>query len=159
MIRSFKSHVKKYPNSKLVIGGQGPLMEQLQTQIAQLELERNVNLKGWMDKRAIKDQMLRSHAFVHSSRVETFGVVLIEAMSCGLPIVATRSGGPQEFVKAEHGYLVDVGDQERLSESLNKMVENYSDFDRVAISKYVNENFSAQGISERLGELYRSITD
>ena len=56
--------------------------------------------------------------FVLASRKETFGIVYVEAMAKGLPVIATKCGGPEEFVNKENGILVPVDNVEELSKAM-----------------------------------------
>ncbi|MDC3103927.1 glycosyltransferase [Flavobacteriales bacterium] len=94
--------------------------------------------------------MQQSKYFVSTSKVETFGVVLIEAMSCGLPVLSTKSGGPESIVKNSMlGTLCDLNDLEK--EMLKIVKSNYnSDY----IRKYAVNNFSEIPFSQSLSKIY-----
>jgi len=86
--------------------------------------------------------IIRDHdALVLSSQVETFGVVLIEAMSAGLPVIATKCGGPESIVLPETGMLVESNDKNKLFNAMRIMIENYDNYDskiirQIAINTY-----------------------
>jgi glycosyltransferase involved in cell wall biosynthesis len=73
--------------------------------------------------------MLAADAFVLSSRVETFGVVVVEALATGMPVIATRSGGPECIVTLDDGLLVGVGDVEGLGEAMVRLRDTVSRYD------------------------------
>jgi len=115
-------------------------------------MQQQIKLHGVADRKEVLKLLQSSDAFVLSSQYETFGVVVIEAMSCGLPVVATRCGGPESIVvNNKLGKLVDI-DVDGLSKG---MLELYNKkYDSKYIRDYVIDNFSADVISEKLLNVY-----
>ena len=100
LIRAFKKVVEKYPNSKLIILGKGELKKDLENLIKKLKLENNVYLLGF-HKNPFKF-LKNSHCFVFSSLWESFGQVLVEALTFNLPIISTDcETGPREILAPE----------------------------------------------------------
>ena len=94
--------------------------------------------------------MLHSDCFVLSSFHETFGVVLIEAMSCGLPVLSTRSGGPESIIISDdYGFLCG---QSELGETMNKVTK--IEFNPTVIREFAKDNFSQMAVSKKLEEIY-----
>ena len=94
--------------------------------------------------------MQKSNCFVLPSHYETFGVVLIEAMACGLPVLSTKSGGPESIITSnEYGFLCE---ENELSDMLEQMV--VKDFDSVEIRKYVQNSFSENAVRKKLEFIY-----
>ena len=77
-----------------------------------------------MTRDKIAEILRASDCFVLPSKLETFGVVYIEAMACGVPVNATRCGGPESFVDDWNGALIAINDHEALVNSLKYMLEN-----------------------------------
>ncbi len=88
---------------------------------------------------------------------ETFGSVLIEAMAAGKPVLATKCGGPDEFVIKDVGILVEKKSEEALEKGLIYIIENYEKFNSYNIRKYAVENYSYEAIGNQLIDLYNSI--
>jgi len=101
--------------ANLVIIGTGPLREKLEGMIEKFNLAGRVQLLGYL-KEEKKQQVLRAaDAFVSASEHEGFGIVFLEAMEAGLPIVATDRGGHRDFlIEGENAVFVPVGDEKRL---------------------------------------------
>lgn len=109
LIRAFKEVVKKIPNAKLVILGRGELKNYLQKVIEKNGLESSVYLYGF--KRNPYKYMYNSDLFVLPSLYEGMSNVLLEAMSCELPIIATNSeGGNKEILQNDYGTLINKFD-------------------------------------------------
>jgi glycosyltransferase involved in cell wall biosynthesis len=120
LLRAFASVRAELPQARLAILGSGPLEAETRQLAAELGLEDAVTLPGRTD---IRDWLERADVFVHTSRWEGFGIVLLEAMLAGLPIVATRvSAVPEVVVDGETGLLVDPGDHTRLAEALGALL-------------------------------------
>ena len=91
--------------------GDGPLR-------AQLQGRSRVELVGRIAYEQIPEQIARAHVVCQPSLIEPFGQALLEAMACGRSVVATRIGGPPEFVPPEAGVLVDPADEDALVTAL-----------------------------------------
>ena len=92
--------------------------------------------------------------FVLPSFGETFGVVFIEAMACGKPIITSDLPVLKEKIGKEIGMLVSQGDDKRLKEALNFMLDHYLDYQSDLIAQYAKERFSHEKIGEILKGVY-----
>ena len=95
----------------LTFAGDGPLR-------SRLEGRAGVRLAGRIAYASVPDAVAEAHVVCQPSLIEPFGQALLEAMACGRSVVATRVGGPPEFVTPEAGVLVDPTDIEALSAAL-----------------------------------------
>jgi glycosyltransferase involved in cell wall biosynthesis len=100
----------------LTFVGDGPLRRQL-------EGRRGVVLAGPVPHDEVPSWIARARVVCQPSLVEPFGQALLEAMACGRPVVATRIGGPPEFVPPEAGVLVDPADEDALADALEAAAE------------------------------------
>lgn len=124
LIEAWSMVAAKYPDWKLHIYGEGILRKNLQHLIQKKELTHSVFLEGPVDN--IMDKYLESSIYVMSSRFEGFGMVLIEAMACGLPVVSFNCPvGPATIVKdGVDGFLVENSNSRALAEKLCYLIEN-----------------------------------
>lgn len=159
LLRSF-ANVYKYNNeTSLIIFGDGPEKKKLSKLARGLSIENVVNFYGKYRKEDLPELYKNANAFVLASRGETFGVVYIEAMSLGLPVIATKCGGPEDYIDDTNGYLVDVDSVEQLSKALSKMIENWSNFDRKRIMMESRRSFSSEVIADQLIQIYVEILE
>lgn len=122
LIRAFYELKKEMSiSTKLLILGEGPQRQEITQTIRQLELENDVILLGRKDN--VGDYLYKAKFFVMSSNYEGMPNALIEAMSCGLPVVCTdfRTGAARELVDKSNGYLVKVGDSAGMKSALKAM--------------------------------------
>jgi len=116
MIRAFGSVVKNVPDAKLIIVGDGDRRNYLKGLVLDLELSDRVFIIGSRDNPY--KYMKNSDIFVLSSIYEGFGIVIIEAMACGLPVISTDcKSGPAEIITSKNGVLVPVPDGKMYSAS------------------------------------------
>jgi L-malate glycosyltransferase len=94
--------------------------------------------------------------YVQPSRDEPFGLAVAEAGSCGLPVLSTKSGGPEVIITPETGIIVNA-DENSLTEGLSQMLKRYRDFDGETISESVRNRFSIRHKKESLESLYSKI--
>ena len=142
---------------QLIIIGSGTEKKRLHAQAEQLGIADRVRFTGMLDKQAIISLMNESNAFVLPSRGETFGVAYIEAMAMGLPVIATRCGGPEHFVNSDNGLLVDMDNVEQLTEAMKLMETTIDKYQPEAIRAYVQERFSAKAIVGQLEEIFGKV--
>jgi glycosyltransferase involved in cell wall biosynthesis len=156
LIKAFsKANLGEYVTLSIV--GAGVEEKNLRKLIRQLGLTERVFLLGLKNKEEVRDLLLQSDAFVLTSRKETFGVVYIEAMAKGLPVIATACGGPEEFVNENNGLLVPVNDVESTAEALVEMYSGHDMYDKSAISEYCMANFSEKEIVRKIVEVYNDV--
>lgn len=157
LIKAFNVSGLAEKNCKLTIVGEGPERVLLESLIKQNDLTESVTLAGRKNKEEIVEYLHNNHVFVLSSRSETFGVVCIEALSQGLPNVATRCGGTEEFINSQNGILVAPDNVEELSKALQYMHENYFQYDRSVIARNCLNDFSPVGIASKLTILFEEV--
>jgi glycosyltransferase involved in cell wall biosynthesis len=120
-------------NVQLHIGGDGPERAALQALAAQLGVQARVRWLGALAPAAVPAALAESHAFVLASRHESFGVVLVEALMAGRPVLATRCGGPEGIVGGGDGALVAVDDAPALAAAMWALVEGRLPLDPPAV--------------------------
>jgi len=138
-----------------IIGG-GPFKNEYEKLAVELGLDNVVFLGSVEDETKIA-AMKNCHFFILPSVYENFGVVLIEAMACGKPVITTLSGGQKEFVNKDNGILVPPKDPEALAKAIDYMLDHYSDYSPEKISRYVLERFSPKVVGRQLHEAYLEV--
>ena len=138
----------------IIIIGAGQEHDNLKSQIQRANLQESVLLVGRKSKEEIISILAKGHVFILSSRAETFGVVCIEALSQGLPCIATICGGPEEFVNDSNGLLIPANDVTAMTTSMKTMYENYSHYDCAAIAAETRHRFGPQTIAKQLTEIF-----
>jgi len=116
LLRMVQNLKKKIPNILFMIAGEGPALEQLQSEASELGLESNVKYIGYLDRDGeLQDCYAAANAFVFASRTETQGLVLLEAMALGVPVVSTAVMGTRDILEPRQGALVAEEDVEHFS--------------------------------------------
>jgi glycosyltransferase involved in cell wall biosynthesis len=100
--------------------------------------------------------MWKAHALVVSSMVETFGIVLIEALATGLPVISTRCGGPEDILTEESGLLVAPGNIAEMTAAMLDMALRPRS-KRGALRQVVLSRFGARAVAERLYSHYQNL--
>ncbi|MCF8332181.1 MAG: glycosyltransferase [Bacteroidales bacterium] len=142
---------------KLIIGGDGKDKTKLQKMSAKLNLVKHIHWSGSLTQDEVVEQMQNSHAFILPSRFEAFGVVFIEAMACGLPVIATNSGGPTEIISHQTGLLAENENVEDIKNKMVVMFKDYQNYDRQYIRSIAIEQFSKEAISKQYSTLITEI--
>ena len=143
-------------DARLLIIGEGPERTRLEAQIRQLGLQEQVCLLGQQPHPEINRIFQQSHVFALASRSETFGLSYIEALYAGLPVIATRCGGPESFVNDENGLLTPVDDIPALAQAMKTIRKDYHRFNRQQLSASCLQQFAPDKIADQLIEAYRS---
>lgn len=124
-VRSAAEVHKKYPGAHFIVIGDGfrPYISHIEQLGQQLGLEGNLHLIGW--RKDIPDIFRELEVLVVASEQEPFGRTVIEGMAAATPIVATRSGGPEEIViHGETGFLVEVGNHREMAQKVLDLLES-----------------------------------
>ncbi|WP_373766302.1 glycosyltransferase [Glaesserella sp.] len=156
LISAFALIHQDYPNLKLCIGGDGAQRQRLMQLIEQLNLQEKVMLLGRLSRSEVCYLMQESLFYVVSSHIETFGVVAIEALSQGLPVVSTRCGGTESILVEGDGIFVDVNSVEALAKGMIELLEKYDDYDVESIRRRCVERFAEKAFVEKMERVYRN---
>lgn len=143
---------------QLYIIGSGKEKDKLQQLIDTLHLEQKVHLLGHKSKQEIVSLLQQSDMFVLPSQSETFGVAYIEALACGLPIIATDCGGPRDIVTTTNGLLIPTNNQLALKEAIIQMLQNLHLYNKHAIAEDCQRRFSSVNVAKRIIEIFEKIT-
>ena len=154
LIKSFAHAFLNVENVELVIGGDGPEKENLIKLSEGLGISRKIEFTGVLDRIQVVKQMQNCEVFVLASRNETFGVVYIEALAAGKPIIGTKCGGPEMIVNEENGILVNIDEVQELSKAMNFMMDNFENFNSKNIMLDCEERFSEHAVSNMLKTIY-----
>ena len=139
----------------LTVVGRGYEQDALRATARELGLEHSVTWLGAPERSSMPEIYRAADAFVLASRHESFGVVIIEALASGLPVVATRCGGPEEIVTPEVGELAPTEDPAALADAMNRLAQRH--FDRSAIRRYFETTYAASAVVPRVERLYREV--
>jgi glycosyltransferase involved in cell wall biosynthesis len=129
----------------------------LKTIITDNDLMKNIQLSGKLSREEVAYYMYNSDCFVLTSRFETFGVVFVEAMYFGKPVISSMTGGPDTYITKETGLLVPVEDVSATREAMEKMFFNYNKYDKEYIKKYAKDNFSEEIITKKIINIYHNV--
>ena len=125
LIRTLAEVVKERENVKLLIVGEGPLEKQTQAWVKKLKVEEHVIFAGRVQNEQLPQYYSAADIFVMSSTYENFPNAILEAMSCELPVVATKVGGiPMQIKEGINGFLVESGNVEQFKKKLIFLLDN-----------------------------------
>lgn len=123
MIEAFGKFNRKHPGYKLLLYGEGPMRQSLESLVRKLGLEDIVLMPG--RNNCVWEAMGGAICFLLSSKYEGMSNSMIEAMCLGLPVVSTKVAGATDLIKdGQNGFLVDIGDSERMAECMMKIADN-----------------------------------
>ena len=102
--------------------------------------------------------MAAANVFVLPSHHETFGVVVIEALALGKPVIATRCGGPESIIESGDGLLVPTNNIEALAQAMAEISSHMDQYDPVDIRERCRIRFGEEAIVSRLIEVYQDVS-
>lgn len=154
LVSAFAEVFKKNSNISLTICGDGPEKSPLLQQIRNLNLENDITLLGHLNKDEILKQLQKCSCLVLSSYYETFGVVLVEAMSCGKPFIATKCGGSEDVFEDGVGFVIEKGDVTVLSIAMLEFINNKDNFSSSLIRSKAIEKYSRGAVVAKISQVY-----
>lgn len=140
-----------------VLIGEGMDLEALKQRSIELGLTDHVRFTGLLQGQALVDELATGDLFVLPSHYETGGIVLLEAMACGLPVIATKVGALPEIVNEGNGILVEPGDATALADAMIQLCQNYGDYPPDKLREQVVERYSYEHVGELIHQWYSSL--
>lgn len=145
------------PNITLDIIGDGVDYDRLYNYAKEKFFDGGIRFHGMKSRVEAAEIYKLCDCFILPSALETFGVVYVEAMAAGLPVIATRCGGPEDFVNDSNGILIDVDDIDQLKEAIIYMYNHYKEYDAIKIKEDVTAKFSPEVVAKRIKSIYVDI--
>ncbi len=147
----------KIDNIEFRIVGDGLKLESYISLSKELKITHLVNFLGKKNRDEVIEEFENCHAFVLPSKHESFGIVYIEALACGKPIIATRCGGPVSIVNKINGLLIDRDDSNALSAGILNIYKNYNKYDSQKIRDAFIDKFSKVVNIKKYVRVYRKV--
>ena len=157
LLNAFLRVHNKFDYVRLTIVGDGPEKTKLLSLAKNLKIEHLVNFSGFLNKKDIASLLPKCNTLILNSDVETFGVVLVEAMASGIPVIATRCGGPTDIVTPETGYLINKDNIDELYQAMIKMFENHNSFNAEKIRKIAIQKYGDKAYAKSIFDLCKNI--
>jgi glycosyltransferase involved in cell wall biosynthesis len=119
--------------------------------------EDNLTISGEITLSQVAKKMAEAHAFLMFSHYENLPCVILEAFSCGIPVISSDTGGIRGHLDPSRGILVTNGMEDELERAILQVHRGYDDFNSEEIRQYAVENFSEAAISEQYTQLYEQM--
>ena len=159
LIEAFYLISEDITGSELRIIGEGPLEGELKKMAAQISGESRIRFLGRLSPGHLREELHLAKVLASTPRYEAFGHVLVEAMSTGLPVMATRAGGPQTIVPEFAGFLAGRESVPSIFVGLKTIHSNYHNYKSEKISRYASKHFSRRTVIRRYVDLIKGIID
>lgn len=145
-------------NVKLVLAGDGPYRSNLQQKAWELGISEDVVFTGFLPRKKLIDLYRQADLFVIASKTETQGLVVVEAMMAGLPVVAIKAMGVQDLVKdGETGFLVAEAEEEFAAACI-KLLRSPRQMEKMSQAASIwSRNYTAQAATARLLKIYEGL--
>ncbi|MDD3985228.1 MAG: glycosyltransferase family 4 protein [Methanobacterium sp.] len=163
LLKAFNSLKNDFPNTKLIFAGRGPMLDYLKSMAKKYGIENKVFFPGFIDqdKKPLYYKAADIFCLPSTTMAESFGIVNLEAMAAGIPIIASDLGGIPDIVKHEiNGLLAKPGDHQSLANTLTYLLENEDIRGKFGNKgRQLANNYSWDKIAKETEELYRKILE
>jgi len=152
LVRTFDLIYKQYPDYKLYIVGQEPIDED-RIWASQYSCFRNIVFTGMIDDTVLQSWYKKASLMLISSYQEGLGIVGLEAMAYGIPVVSTDCGGPHDFVvDGYNGFLVPVNDHEAMAARVLEIIGSTTQGERMSVNarQIVAQNYARDSVYRKL---------
>ena len=159
LVQMFREVLRSVPEAMLVIAGEGPAREALRSQVAALGLERQVHFAGYLARdSALLDCYAAADVFVFASRTETQGLVLLEAMAQGAPVVSTAELGTRSILVPGSGALVVPEERDAFAAAVVRVLQDAGLREGMAArGRVYARSWSSAAMARRLADIYREL--
>ena len=159
LVNVFAEVRQRVPNALLVIAGEGPAREPLRLLVARMGLSNSVRFVGYLDRNtALLDCYAAADVFVFASRTETQGLVLLEAMAQGTPVVSTAELGTKFVLQPGCGALIVPERVPEFAAGVAKVLQDKRLHDELSVrGRTFAQTWSSRVLAQRLADLYRTV--
>lgn len=153
-LRVFARFREAFPDSVLEIISDGP-SEDCLAYARELKIGNSLIINTFKPAEFVAERMAASHVLLLFSHVENLPCVIMEALSCGVPVISSRVGGIGEHIDSSKGILVEPGDETALLMALKEIASGSRTFNARELRRYAIDNFSMEAVGNQLDEIYR----
>ena len=153
LINAFFKFQKKFKDYKLILIGQGELKEKIKSQINKLKLDKNVILKGTLDREEIVNELNKTKSLILSSTIEGFPKVILEAMATGTPVLSTDVGNVSKVIK-DSGIIVENDNIDELHKGMIDIICEKNWLNKSLKSQEFSKSYSWTNIAMGLEKIY-----
>ncbi len=158
ILRGIKLLSERRQDFELHIIGSEKYHADLKNEAISLRLSENsLHFQGFVTETGVAQAMQSADIFILFSHFEGLPCVILEALSTGLPVVASETGGMSEWIDDETGKLVPINNENALAEALNNMMNNYQKYQAEKIRQRVVDNCSPDRVGHQIFEIYKQV--
>ncbi|MFD9607243.1 glycosyltransferase family 4 protein [Streptomyces sp. NBC_01224] len=158
LLEAFALVAEKEPLATLTMVGSGALEEELLTRAQELEIADRFRILPPVAPDEVNGLMHQHDLLVHASKVETFGMTIVEAVAAGLPVLVTRSFGPEETlsgIESEAGALMEVSDDPQIiADAYWNLRSRVAELDLPAAREELEQRYGAPAVAQQLMAVY-----
>jgi glycosyltransferase involved in cell wall biosynthesis len=154
LLKAFQRIRQTHSNAKLKIIGEGSLRHQLEQQTQSMNLNDSIKFVGIQTRDQVRDAIQSCTLFVLASIHENLPLVLLEAIACGKPVVATKCKGPEEIINKKNGRLAEPKNAQDLSIQIEHILSNIGDYHREDIRKDFEKRYSQSVVCDQIFRAY-----
>ncbi|NQX96932.1 MAG: glycosyltransferase [Flavobacteriales bacterium] len=156
-LKAFHKVAEKNSGWCLTICGEGPEKEEIINYVQEFKLEGCVTIKDVLTKPEYVRELHQASFLVFPSLHESFGLIPVEAMTCGLPVITTNATAMPEYINEQNGVLLNTSSVDEISEAINSMINNLSTYNSVTISENMNARFGIENFGKMLVKSYQTV--
>ncbi|HVX25400.1 MAG TPA: glycosyltransferase [Parafilimonas sp.] len=155
IIQAFSNISKQRDDWELIFVG--PINNEYVQLVEQLNLQSKIKFIGEVTYEDVAQQMQQADAFIMFSKHENFPCVIIEALCCGLPVVASNVGGTAEAINNSNGILVEANNIDQLQNAIISMMRNINNYNSKQIAAEASLKYSYEVVAAQFTSLYKEV--
>lgn len=156
-LMAFHRVSEKLPEWRLVIAGVGEELEAVERYVAQHGLSEKVRITGTLSKDSLNLLMMGADFMVFPSRHETFGLIVQEALSTGMPVIASNTTAVGELVNSKMGVMVNPDDIDEIGDAMVHLAQNPENYKGSELREMVVSRFGIKAFGKRMEKHYKSL--
>ena len=155
VILAFNDLLKSREDVHLTIIGYGEEYEILQTLTEELNITEFITFTGTLSREEVAERISKANCLVCFSNCETFGVPIIEAWACGLPVISSDALGFSEYWRDDLGFIVEQDNVQLLTKKMDEIISFVPD--KEAVHDYAMRNFGEESIKAQIEQIYNNL--
>ncbi len=156
-VKAFHEFIKQNKDWQLTICGDGPEKGLIIEYVNEFKLDAKITVKGALTKPEYVEELHKATFLVFPSLHESFGLIPVEAMTCGLPVITTNATAMPEYINKDNGVLLPNSTITEIAEAMNYMAENQLKYKTNIISNEMVQRFGIDNFGTMLMDNYKSV--